>query len=206
MAKSDPRVIKTLRQIDNALLENLAQYPFPQITIDMICTSALINRSTFYKYYKDKYDLLDKYLDRILSEFRQSLKTDFILASPTDIDDLFYQKIFHDVVEFLHKNRGKYTVLWEANIGRQVYNEMLEIIRDNILDKLQPNPPEDTDLFRYQSLYAVLFASNLMTLTRWWFSNENAVSATDIEQIMNSNMKSGLFAAFKQYIGFTQSS
>jgi len=200
MAKPDPRVIKTLRQINNSLLENLAQYPFPQITIDMICTGALINRSTFYKYYKDKYDLLDKYLDGILTEFRQNLRTDFILASPMNIGNLFYQQIFHDVVEFLHKNRAVYTVLWEADIGRQVYSEMQEIIRDNILEKLRPNTPQNAELSRYQSLYAMLFASNLMTLIRWWFFNENVVSAADIEQIMTGNMKSGLFATFKQYI------
>lgn len=70
MNKTDLRIIKTLRQIDTALLENLKEHPFQKITIDMLCKSALINRSTFYKYYEDKYDLLERYVQRVLQDFK----------------------------------------------------------------------------------------------------------------------------------------
>ena len=70
MSKTDPRIIKTLRHIDEALLECLKENEFRKITVDMLCRKALINRSTFYKYYADKYELLNNYLDRVLSEQR----------------------------------------------------------------------------------------------------------------------------------------
>jgi AcrR family transcriptional regulator len=62
MARPDPRIYKTLRSIDQALLSLLREHPFQKITIEMICTAAMVNRSTFYKYYADKYALLDNYL------------------------------------------------------------------------------------------------------------------------------------------------
>ena len=83
MNKTDPRVIKTLHRIDEALLDNLKNHDFRKITVDTLCRSARINRSTFYKYYSDKYDLLDNFLNRILSEFSEAtISTGFILASP----------------------------------------------------------------------------------------------------------------------------
>ena len=91
MSKTDPRIIKTLRHIDEALLECLKENEFRKITVDMLCRKALINRSTFYKYYADKYELLNNYLDRVLSEFSEAMATtDFILATPSTIANQQY--------------------------------------------------------------------------------------------------------------------
>ena len=68
MAKEDLRVIKTLESIDNALLESLKKLPFNKITVGTLCTKARINRTTFYKHYRDKFDLLDAMIDEALDE------------------------------------------------------------------------------------------------------------------------------------------
>lgn len=80
MERTDLRILKTLRQIDASLLNNLAAHPFQKITINMLCEQAMINRSTFYKYYLDKYDLLDKYLNRTIEDFRKHINVEFINA------------------------------------------------------------------------------------------------------------------------------
>ncbi|SHC18267.1 TetR/AcrR family transcriptional regulator [Staphylococcus aureus] len=46
-------------EIQNALVDLMAEYPFQEISTKMICAYCNINRSTFYDYYKDKFDLLD---------------------------------------------------------------------------------------------------------------------------------------------------
>lgn len=46
-------------EIQNALVDLMAEYPFQEISTKMICAYSNINRSTFYDYYKDKYDLLE---------------------------------------------------------------------------------------------------------------------------------------------------
>lgn len=47
MPQTDLRVVKTLKQIDQALLESLSKMPFEKITVDQLCQTAIINRSTF---------------------------------------------------------------------------------------------------------------------------------------------------------------
>ena len=76
MAKEDLRVIKTLDSVDQSLLENLKKTPFNKITVEALCEKARINRTTFYKHYRDKYELLDNYLARVLEEFR--IKNDVV--------------------------------------------------------------------------------------------------------------------------------
>lgn len=198
MKKTDPRVIKTLRQIDSALLDSLRQMPFQKITVEILCRTALINRSTFYKYYIDKYDLLDKYLERVLSDFKEHANVDFINALPANIHDTTYMKYYKHTLEFIFSKREEYLILWCASIDRQIYNEMTGIIHDNIIATLDPDPSIGCDKRKYADLYAYLFASNMMSLVHWWFKNPDTVSQEEVEEIMMSNMKLGLFKTFKK--------
>lgn len=198
MEKQDLRVIKTLRQIDAALLDCLRQMPFQKITIELLCRSALINRSTFYKYYVDKYDLLDQYLERTLSTFREHVHADFINAPHSRIQDSSYMLSYQSTLEFIFSRKEEYQILWQAEIDRQIFHEMTDILRASILAALNQTIAADQSKQRYADLYAQLFASNMMLLIQWWFQNPHTVSQEEVEELMSSNMKYGMFKTFKK--------
>lgn len=199
MNKTDLRVVKALAQIDRALLECLEQMPLQKLTVDQLCQQAMINRSTFYKYYQDKYDLMDQYLARTLQEFRRQMDVAFAEPFAQNIHSLVYQKNFEKALQYLHKNKARYTLLWSGAINRPVFTEMLQVIHDNILEKLRSCDLQGTQE-RYVDLYAQLLASNTMTLVRWWFQYESEISMEEVQQIMVNNMKEGIFGAFRQTV------
>ncbi len=57
--KDDIRILKSKRDLRNGLLSLIGKSAFDKITVNDICDASMINRMTFYKHYKDKYDLLD---------------------------------------------------------------------------------------------------------------------------------------------------
>ena len=59
--------MKTKRAIQSAFIGLIEEVGFSKINVRMIVERAEINRSTFYLHYFDKYDLLDKFEERILS-------------------------------------------------------------------------------------------------------------------------------------------
>ena len=59
----DVRVKLTNLMIREAFFSILKQKPLSKVTVKEICTAAGVNRSTFYKYYKDTYDLLEQIED-----------------------------------------------------------------------------------------------------------------------------------------------
>ena len=199
MNKTDLRVVKALAQIDRALLECLEQTPLQKLTVDQLCQQAMINRSTFYKYYQDKYDLMDQYLARTLQEFRRQMDVAFAEPFAQNIHSLVYQKNFEKALQYLHKNKARYTLLWSGAINRPVFTEMLQVIHDSILAKLRSCGLQGTQE-RYVDLYAQLLASNTMTLVRWWFQYESEISMEEVQQIMVNNMKEGIFGAFCQTV------
>ena len=200
MTTKDLRIIKTLQQIDRALLELLNELPFQKITVQLLCERALINRSTFYKYYTDKYDLLDRYLNKILQEFKQQVNVDFVVTNPSVTDDEHYQIPFRNFTAFVYSKRKEYLILWKASIERQPYNEMTDLVYRQILEKLLTESPELSAKHTYCELYAHLFSSNMMALIRWWLTNEDTVSIEEVQKIMHENMKKGLFYTFRHSV------
>ena len=61
--KTDLRVVKTKNVLYNSLIELMKEKEFEEIKVSDICTKALINRSTFYAHYQDKYELLQDFLN-----------------------------------------------------------------------------------------------------------------------------------------------
>ena len=194
MQPTDLRVVKTLKQIDRALLACLAESPFEKITVEQLCKAALINRSTFYKYYTSKYDLMERYLARALDGFRRQVDVTFVNASPETIQNLLYQKNFENTLNFLYKHKAEYTLLWSIPLEEGVFGRMVEAVHDAILEKLDAQDPPDP----YADLYARLFASDMMTLVWWWFHYEGRITAKEVQDIMHKNMKQGMFRTFRE--------
>ncbi len=197
MNRKDPRVIKTLRQLNEALLSNLERYPFREITLAMICQDAMINKTTFYKHYRDKYDYLDRYLDQLLQQFREQIKVDFILASPERINDAVYQDHFRELMAYLLRHKREYYTLWQAKIDRPFYNEMTDVLYQSILESIVRSPEYGGKKQLQYELYAHLFATHAMALFHWWFDHEDKISPAEVQELMNENMSVGFFKAFK---------
>lgn len=66
----DARVRYTKMMIQVNFVELLKKKPLNKITVKEICELAEINRATFYRYYADAYDVLDKMEDAILQELQ----------------------------------------------------------------------------------------------------------------------------------------
>lgn len=63
--KEDVRVQRTRKLLQQALIELTVEMGFTTVTVRDVCNRAMVNRSTFYRYYLDKYDLLDQYMIEI---------------------------------------------------------------------------------------------------------------------------------------------
>lgn len=72
MAKTDLRVTKTKRAIQQAAFSLLLKKPINKITITKLAQTALINKGTFYLHYPDIYALYDELLATAATETVQA--------------------------------------------------------------------------------------------------------------------------------------
>lgn len=97
---------RTQLDILTALKALLQAHPFDQITIAMICDQALIHHSTFYRYFADKYALLQAFIAEAFSsdttELTQTndfatLISDRLIANWTIFENLTRYNRAHDI-------------------------------------------------------------------------------------------------------------
>lgn len=203
MAKEDLRIIKTLESIDNALLDSLKKKPFNKITVGMLCEKARINRTTFYKHYRDKYDLLDDYISRIMSEFKKENDVVFVDADPDTINEDKYKLPFRKTVDFVTSKKDIYEILWTARIDRDIFGEMVETVSESILKRnIKQNPDIKTDQEKFfkASLFANLFAYNHLVSVRWWMANDYVIGKDEFYTMFDDMMREGLFKVFKEQL------
>lgn len=69
---------RTHRNITDAFIKLIIEKPFEKITVQDIITEAMINRSTFYQHFSDKYamlkDLQEKHMNELIFEHENILK------------------------------------------------------------------------------------------------------------------------------------
>ena len=73
-SKKDLRIIKTQKELFNSLERLLKSKAFEDIKVSDICNEALINRSTFYDHYEDKYELLVDFINSKKELIMEELK------------------------------------------------------------------------------------------------------------------------------------
>lgn len=73
MPKTDLRVIKTRRNIQNTFIGMLSEMELSRITISEICERAEINRKTFYRHYSSISELTAELENTIVSDFSENL-------------------------------------------------------------------------------------------------------------------------------------
>ncbi len=70
---TDPRVLRTDKLLQEALIEISAERGFDAVTVGDIARRAAVNRATFYRHYQDKYDLLEHIFQDAIRQFVSDL-------------------------------------------------------------------------------------------------------------------------------------
>lgn len=78
----DLRVRRTRKLLQKALVEVTSEKGFSNVTVRDITERAMVNRSTFYRHYLDKYDLLSQYLEELYALLNSHDGDYFLVDNP----------------------------------------------------------------------------------------------------------------------------
>ncbi len=109
--KKDLRVQKTLHAIDQAIVVLLEKKTFENITIQDISSEAMINRGTFYTYYKDKYELIESYQESMMNDIEQLLYKNITGSSFKDVEENRLKETILHLFQYLEEHRSRVLVI-----------------------------------------------------------------------------------------------
>ena len=165
MNSNDLRVIKTRKNIELSFLKLLSKKTFDQITIQNILDEALINRTTFYKHYADKYELATLLCSRVFTCFCDSIEQRFC----ADTKEALLESVQNLYLTF-QKQRETILPLFQIHTDSiHLYDDMFAFLKSRFLKKAQT---QKLSANWNEDYLSTLYASFVMTSLKWCFENE----------------------------------
>lgn len=154
--KEDARITRSKRDLRNALIELLKERSFDKITVTDVCKKAMINKMTFYKYYQDKYTLLDDCIKSMAANiYYACLGSDdakkIVKDSPVD----FFVKLTASAVTECRNNKE---ILLSLAYGN---NSSLRFIIESCFNKMMHQLVEKLAVF-YEFKYPISVITNFV--------------------------------------------
>ena len=133
---------KTEKQIETSLLQLMKEQTFESISIRKLIDLAEVNRSTFYRHYLDKYDLLEKIENRLLGDlqvyYQEALDSAclFKLEKDFKVEDYIHEKqnLFHffepyleDLAILLGPNGSPTSLLRLQEALREIFSQSISL-------------------------------------------------------------------------------
>ena len=177
--KEDLRVIKTKDNIKNSMLHLLKKYEFKDITMSMLVDECRINKTTFYRHYSDKYDLIEKISKDYISLFSKASSNFENGINAHNIDCL---------IQFFDNNKDELLILESKILPINIFEDMHTIMTLDLCTYFKKYINQD-DLIK---LYASLISNNILTTIKWYHKNFLNFERNQIIQIVLQTVETGL--------------
>lgn len=192
----DHRAERMKSLIIQTFFDCLEKEDFSQVTVGQLAEQAMINRSTFYRYFSDKYKLRDEIVDEIVRDFAEHMEVDFLHM---DIQDEIHTRSLQDGLSRLCTQKQRLEILWNQNLlGRNVFDEMMNAGARKVEAEILNHPTISPEKKQLADWYAKLLVNNFLVTVRWWFSHSDTVSASQITTMMERHMLYGTIPTLKE--------
>ena len=112
---------KTKHSISFSLLRLLLKKPYHEISITEICELARVSRTTFYRHFQDKLDIIIEFTDEKFEEFYDHVSRNYRTIS---IRDLVYE-----IMKVVYLYRLQVIKLIEADLQNLLLNQLVYYFR-----------------------------------------------------------------------------
>ena len=133
--KTDLRIVKTKKILFNSLLNLMKIKNFEKIKISDICEESLINRSTFYAHYDDKYELL---ID-LFEERKLSLLKVFEDNENKAFSKEYLMELLSILIDHIEENKEIYSAILANNRNGILIDFLIDAIEKDVSEKLKGN-------------------------------------------------------------------
>lgn len=189
----DRRIQKTLKLLQNALAELIAEKDYEDITIQDILDRANVGRSTFYAHFENKDQLLRSMLTLLNDKFEEGIQhiSDGHKPYEANSDNMPLKAL-----QFIEQNQR----LFKALLGKPnqslhsnpLSDYLFVIIREHFLSMLRLRNADPLQAEMIARYYTGAFIGALA----WWVENDLVYPPEVFAQMLNRLILPGLNAAF----------
>ncbi|MFD0587265.1 TetR/AcrR family transcriptional regulator [Paenibacillus sp. GCM10027627] len=180
--KEDLRSQRTKTHLTKALLSliNDNQHKFEAITVNMICEVAMVHRTTFYKYFEDKYHLLHFCVESMQHKFEQYTPKEHLVKPFHCMVGAWDYKLSLTILECLETSP-----YFKSSFGNRMkdtlYNDLCSMEQNGITI---PMPKE---------VLLEIVGNAILGLAKWWIQNDFEITSEEMDGYYNVVINTSIF-------------
>lgn len=160
--REDRRVRRTRALLEQGLVQLLEKKPIREITVRELTNLIDINRGTFYLYYRDIYDMVEK----IEGEYYKRL-VEMLDAAREEKEDKRIRNGLQDFFVFIRENKDLCRVFLGENGDEAFLQKILLLIKEKCREQWPKTLNISDEEFEYRYSFA---ASGILGIVRYWLS------------------------------------
>lgn len=170
--ESDLRVVKTKKALASALMLLLEEKSFSKITVNDICTEALVSRSAFYDHYASKYGLIESCIKAIKQDIFADAKCD---------DFRTYMK---SILERIHDHKTALKHLFVADFDVELAEMLRSSFQHDYEVMLKDNKLGGSHLTIPSEIAAVYYAAGIASTILYWITRNKSYSPEEMSDYL----------------------
>ena len=149
--KKDLRIVKTQNALYNSLIKLIKDKPFEEIKVADICNDALVNRSTFYAHYSDKYDLFIDFINNLKDTMLKDLEQNEQIVNTKK----YYMEMISLILDHIESKKDIYSSILISNKSGIIFDIIGDVAVKDINKRMeisnihQGNVPTDIMVIFY---------------------------------------------------------
>lgn len=191
----DLRVIKTKQNIEAHFIELLKRYKFQDITIKLLISECKINRSTFYRNYEDKYDLINKIANNLIHQFEKVIYTQFIVSEIKDKN--LFKKSFMPMLDYFETHKNEFLSMYNNSLPINIFDKLFFLYNQYLLDTLINHYHISSSQIKTASYFSQIIASNILTAIKWWQLENPKISKENLLEMISITIQNGIFSSME---------
>jgi AcrR family transcriptional regulator len=162
-------VVRTRRQLRDALISLLHARPWDEISVQDICQRADVGRSTFYVHFPDKEDLLLAGFDELRVMLRAQVGPPSASGGPL--------RFARSMIEHAHENRRLFSALVGKRSGQVVLRQFRALVVELVREELASAPKTPR---REAAIHFI--AGAFLDLLSWSLEQPRGVEVAELER------------------------
>lgn len=190
MKKRAEQTQLTKEKLTNAFWQLYEEKPYDQITVREITELAGYNRSTFYTYFKDVYDVLEQTeaeIYRLLEEVEEEFGCNRFICSKEQVTESI-----RFIGGFLKRNHKRLALLLGENGDVKFAHRIMQQMRERMRVRLSEVTNRDDAAFEYVVEYIM---NAHVGLTLRWFQNGCDIPFEQMAELISRLTTGGLVSA-----------
>ena len=178
MNRKEHNRMMTIRTIEDTFMQLYKKKGLEKITIHELCETAGISRTNLYRYYDDKYQILQTIEDRLLENIEEINKSDyFINQLENDIEKKL--PLLYKTVCYIDENRDYFATLLGRNGDPSFVFKWKSCMRKNLESKTAESKVFDYDL----DVVVEIMVSSFIGIYTFWLIEKPELSCESITKI-----------------------